>query len=117
MIDSVLGNLHFNTGWKVEAEMNLFGMTHRIIIKAHAYYETDGLTSEQKRAFADYKCHDSERHRNIEPNSRGFADSIVPVCQAPCQTRQLHWPENQSHQPYDGKQSDRHRYHRIALGV
>ena len=66
MIDSVLGNLHFNTGWKMEAEVNLFGETHRIIIKAHAYYETDGLTPEQKRAFSDYKCYNGERQKEAE---------------------------------------------------
>ena len=34
MIDSVLGSLHFSTGWKAESEVNLFGKTHRIVKSA-----------------------------------------------------------------------------------
>ena len=73
MIDSVLGSLHFSTGWKAESEVNLFGKTHRIVIKARAYYEADGLTPEQRSAFSDYKYHDSERQKEAEALLSSYA--------------------------------------------
>lgn len=73
MIQSVLGNLYFNTGWKTNSEIVLFGNSYRVTVKARAYFETDGLTDEQQKAFADYKDHNSQREKEVEALLSAYA--------------------------------------------
>lgn len=73
MINSIFGNLHFNTGWKTEIEIVLFGKTHRITLKARSYSETDGLTPEQERDFSDYKNNSEKRQKECEKLLRSYA--------------------------------------------
>ena len=44
----------FNTGWKATTDIILFGKSISITVKAKAYYEKDGITSEQEAAFSDF---------------------------------------------------------------
>lgn len=79
MIDSVFGDLNFSTGWKAEIQMKLFEKAHRIIIKARAYYEADGLTSAQESAFSDYTDNIDERRKEVEALLRSYAGENCAV--------------------------------------
>lgn len=79
MMNSVFGDLHFSTGWKTETEMELFGKTYSVIIKARAYYEADGLTSAQEMAFSDYKGCGDKRRREAEALLRSYAGENCAV--------------------------------------
>jgi hypothetical protein len=55
MIDTIFGKMTFATGWIIHAEITLWKKSFPVVIKAKAYYEEDGITSEQEKAFVDYK--------------------------------------------------------------
>ena len=55
MIQTVLGDLQFSTGWKTSGKIVFGGKNCSITIKARAYAEADGLTDAQKAAFSAYK--------------------------------------------------------------
>ena len=55
MMQSVLGDLQFSTGWKTSGKIAFGGKECSITIKARAYTEADGLTDAQQAAFTAYK--------------------------------------------------------------
>ncbi len=55
MIQSILGDLQFSTGWKTNGEVVFDGKKYPITIKARAYAESDGVTDAQKTAFSAFK--------------------------------------------------------------
>lgn len=66
MNNSYFGEMTFNTGWKATTDITLFGKSISIIVKAKAYYEKDGITSEQEAAFSDFSNNKEQRLRNTE---------------------------------------------------
>ncbi|MDR0863269.1 MAG: hypothetical protein LBN30_10985 [Oscillospiraceae bacterium] len=66
MNNSIFGELVFNTGWKAKTDISLFGNTYAITIKAKAYFETDGITAEQERAFGDFSGNKVARLQTAE---------------------------------------------------
>jgi hypothetical protein len=66
MINTVLGEMAFNTGFKTECDISLFGKKHNIIVKAKAYFEKDGITAEQEKAFIDFSDKKAEYEKAVE---------------------------------------------------
>ena len=66
MKKSIFGELVFNTGWKTNTELTLFGTVYNVIIKAKAYFEKDGITSEQEKSFAIFAKSKIEFLKNAE---------------------------------------------------
>lgn len=50
MINTELGDLTYNTGWKTSLTVTIFGKRYNIIVKAKAYFEEDGITEAQKKS-------------------------------------------------------------------
>lgn len=66
MNNSIFGEMIFNTGWKAATEITLFGKTASITVKAKAYYEKDGITTEQEAAFSDFNDNKVKRLKIVE---------------------------------------------------
>ena len=66
MKNSCFGEMIFNTGWKATTDVILFGKSTSIIVKAKAYYEKDGITSEQEAAFLDFSNNKEQRLKATE---------------------------------------------------
>lgn len=66
MMRSVLGDLWFDTGWKTDITIVLFGQIYHITVKVRSYTEADGLTDAQQKALSDYKEHSQERGKEAE---------------------------------------------------
>lgn len=45
----------FQTGWKKNDKIDLFGNEYDVVVKLSAYFEEDGITEEQKKAYIKYK--------------------------------------------------------------
>ena len=60
------GEMILNTGWKATTDVILFGKSTSIIVKAKAYYENDGITSEQEAAFLDFSNNKEQRLKATE---------------------------------------------------
>ncbi|MDR0869022.1 MAG: hypothetical protein LBP75_11230 [Planctomycetota bacterium] len=73
MNNSVFGELTFNTGWKTEAEISLFGNNYVVTVKAKAYFEKDGITAEQESAFSDFNDYKNSRLQTVEKLLNGLA--------------------------------------------
>lgn len=54
MIETILGNMEFNTGFKCNNSITFCGEEKEIIVKAKAYFEADGITEAQKEAMKKY---------------------------------------------------------------
>ena len=74
MIHSVFGDLYFNTGWKTDIEIVLFGKARRITVKARSYAETDGLTAAQQAALTDCQEHLEKRMKEAETLLSSYGD-------------------------------------------
>lgn len=66
MRDHVFGEMVFNTGWKTEIEIFLFGKLWKITVKAKAYFEKDGITTLQESAFLDFSNNKEQRLKRAE---------------------------------------------------
>lgn len=83
MINTALGNLQFNIGWKSEIPITLFKRIHQVILKVRAYRETDGITDEQQEALRYFKNHSVEQMKDVEDLLTSYAgkehnDRFVP---------------------------------------
>lgn len=54
-MDTILGKMNFDIGWKCKGEIELFGRSWPIVFKAKAYRQEDGITSAQKKAFENFE--------------------------------------------------------------
>lgn len=68
MNNAVLGELTFNTGWKTDRTIFLFGKEYNIVVKAKAYFEQDGVTVEQEGAFSSF-CRNRESQLEAVENA------------------------------------------------
>lgn len=66
MINSIFGEMTFNTGWKTSINVVLFGKSINVIVKAKAYFEEDGITDKQENAFNDFIHMKEIRLKKIE---------------------------------------------------
>lgn len=83
MNNSCFGEMTFNTGWKATTDIILFGKSISIIVKAKAYYEKDGITSEQETAFSDFSNNKEQRLKITEKLLSNYstvdaADRFIP---------------------------------------
>jgi hypothetical protein len=75
MKNSTFGELAFDTGWKIKRDIKLFNKSYSIVVKAKAYYEADGITNEQEKAFSNFKDNEVKQLGDIEKMLTGFASS------------------------------------------
>ena len=75
MNNSAFGEIIFNTGWKTNADITLFGNDYSVIVKVKAYFEKDGISNEQEIAFSNFKTNKSELLKSVENLLSDFADS------------------------------------------
>jgi len=73
MNNPVFGEVVFNTGWKTKADITFFGNNYSIVVKAKAYYEKDGITTEQERAFNNFNINKAEQLKTVERLLNDFA--------------------------------------------
>ncbi len=66
MNNSIFGEFTFDTGWKTKISIVLFGQSCEIVVKAKAFYEEDGITSEQEKAFASWESKKEESLKRAE---------------------------------------------------
>ncbi|WP_281884887.1 hypothetical protein [Paenibacillus sp. YYML68] len=74
MNSPVFGELFFNVGWKTEIELPLFDKYYKVIIKAAAYFEKDGITAEQEAAIVDFCKFKNERLKIVEKLLTDFSE-------------------------------------------
>lgn len=74
MYNKTFGELTFNTGWKTKTEITIYGTNYNIVVKAKAYYESDGVTAEQESAYADFKENIGTRLITVEKLLDAFTD-------------------------------------------
>ncbi len=51
MNNSIFGDFKFDTGWKKEIELVIFEKPYKVIVKAKAYFEKDGVTNAQEESY------------------------------------------------------------------
>lgn len=73
MNNKIFGELTFNTGWKTTTDISLYGTNYTVVVKAKAYYEKDGVTSEQESAYAEFKENKQARLVIVENLLKTFA--------------------------------------------
>ncbi|MFE8697682.1 DUF6985 domain-containing protein [Cytobacillus sp. FJAT-53684] len=78
MKNQVFGELIFDTGWKAKTVLVLFDKTVDIMVKAKAYYEKDGITSDQEKAFADWDSNKEQKVSIIEKLLNDYCKSNAP---------------------------------------
>ncbi|MBU4540766.1 MAG: hypothetical protein KJ774_06035 [Firmicutes bacterium] len=71
------GEMIFNTGWKSLIDIKLFDKITKITVKAKAYFEKDGVTSEQEAAFSDFNNNKAQRLKNTELLLSDYAGDIA----------------------------------------
>lgn len=54
MNNLVFKDFTFDVGWKTEATIIFFNTSYNITIKIKAYFEKDGITVEQEKAYLEY---------------------------------------------------------------
>lgn len=77
MKNIVFGEMTFNTGWKSLVNIKLFDKSTKITVKAKAYFEKDGITSEQEAAFSDFNKNKEQRLKNTELLLFDYAGDIA----------------------------------------
>lgn len=75
MNNKIFGELMFNIGWKTKTDISLYGTTYNVVVKAKAYHENDGVTSEQESAYADFKGNKGIRLITVEKLLDAFSES------------------------------------------
>lgn len=66
MLHETFGEIVFDIGWKAKKYIKLFGKDYEIKIKLQAYFEEDGTTKEQEKAYLEFSNHESEKMKIIE---------------------------------------------------
>jgi len=54
MNNDILNDFVFNVGWKSNRKININNSEYAIVIHLQAYYETEGITAEQRNTYSEY---------------------------------------------------------------
>ena len=71
----VFGEITFSVGWKASRKIQLFGNDYDIKLKVQAYFEEDGITSEQEQAYLDYSSKEGSKLRIVEELLNSYSAS------------------------------------------
>ena len=66
MPNKVFGEMFFDTGWETQSEINLWGKSYSIKVRANAYYEEDEITAEQEASYLSFKDKQIEKLHLVE---------------------------------------------------
>ncbi len=72
---TALGELTFNTGWKTILQIDWFGKSYEIVVKAKAYFEKDGITKEQDESISSFSRDKSEKIKKITTLVSEYSDN------------------------------------------
>jgi hypothetical protein len=72
MIETVLGKMEFNTGFKMQDSILFCGESKKITVKVKAYYEDDGITDKQSEALKKYSECRLQMNEKISDLAIGF---------------------------------------------
>lgn len=75
MINTVFGQLSFNVGWMASTNILYFGRECFIDLKVKAYFEEDGITDRQEKAYLDYTQNKKAKFAVIECLLNNYADN------------------------------------------
>ena len=64
--NKVFGEMFFDTGWETQSEINLWGKSYSIKVRANAYYEEDEITAEQEASYLSFKDKQIEKLHLVE---------------------------------------------------
>lgn len=82
MIETAIGTMKFDMGFKKQDVLLFCGKEKNIVVKAKAYYEQDGITDAQKAAIDKYKREKSKISNDItdlmEKSYRNDKERFVP---------------------------------------
>ena len=66
MLHDVFGEITFSIGWKANKNIILFGKEYSINLKVHAYFEEDGITKDQEKAYTDFYKAENDKLQIVE---------------------------------------------------
>lgn len=73
MLHKVFGEITFNVGWQTTRTIVLFGKTFHVNLKIQAYFDEDGITLEQEKAYIDYKNNENNKLQIIESLLKSYS--------------------------------------------
>jgi len=73
MKNPIFGEVSFDTGWETKNDVSLFGKEYNVVVLAAAYYEQDGITSEQEAAYGSFLKNKNQLLKEVEKLLRDFA--------------------------------------------
>ena len=78
---TAFGDMYFDTGWKTNYELELFGYSCSVLVKVKAYYEKDGITKEQQAACKYFLEHEQKLMAKAEEllDDYGKSDVVTPT--------------------------------------
>ena len=74
MLHDVFGEITFSIGWKANKNIILFGKEYSINLKVHAYFEEDGITKDQEKAYTDFYKAENDKLQIVEKLSLSYSD-------------------------------------------
>ncbi len=77
MNNTVFGEFKFDTGWKKEIELVIFDKTYKVIVKAKAYFEKDGVTNAQEEAYNTFNENKNYKIQLTEKLLNEYAENPV----------------------------------------
>lgn len=75
MLHDKIGELTFDVGWKAQIDIVLFEKKYSIRLNLQAYFEEEGITEEQERAFVDFKNNEKDKLKAIENLLNNYSDT------------------------------------------
>ena len=79
MNNTVFGNVVFNTGWKTNIDVTIFGQTHNIVVKAKAYTEKDTITRPQEASYKTFLDNKNQLQTKIESLLNDFSNGKAKI--------------------------------------
>ena len=75
MLHDIFGEIKFNVGWKTQDHINLFGKEYNITLKLQDYFEKDGITKQQEKAYIEYSESKKSKAQVIEKLLKDYSDT------------------------------------------
>ena len=66
MFNEVFGEVSFETGWRSKTEILLWGEIYEIMVDVEAYFESEGITTEQEASYTNFNNLKSEKQKITE---------------------------------------------------
>lgn len=77
MNNKVFGEIIFNVGWKTKSAITLFKRETTVVVKAKAYREEDGISSEQEKSYLEYTNNKQTLLKSMENMLSKYSDNAA----------------------------------------